>query len=345
VLVTYFDLASAGYDKPRAKNLQNALLDRVQSLAGVQSAALAHIIPFSYAPYSSAPIIVEGYQPAPNELPTSEYNQVSPHYFETLEIPIVSGREFTDADDEEAPAVAIVNQKMVSQYWRGEDPVGRRFQLNGKWLRVIGVAKTVDYGKFGESPEPFFYVPLRQDLSRNAALNVRTSLPPESLAALLAREMHGIDPNLAPSEVATMRRRIEQTALSSQQVAVALLSIFGILALLLAAVGLYAVMSYAVSQSTRELGLRMALGASPSSILGLVVSHGARLILAGVGLGVITSLALTRVMGNLLFTTSPHDPLAFGAAAVILGLAALPACIVPAWQAAQTDPMRALRES
>ena len=162
----------------------------------------------------------------------------------------------------------------MSQYWRGEDPVGTRIQVRDKWLRVVGVAKLAKYGSFGEAPKPFFYVPLRQDFSIRTNLNIRTSQDPAPMAAGLTRIIHELDANLAPSEVITMRQHINRSALRSQQIAVALLSIFAGLALLLAAVGLYGVMSYSVSQSTRELGLRMALGARPTHLIRLVLSHG-----------------------------------------------------------------------
>jgi len=344
VLTTGVDLVSAGYDKPRARNFQNALLERVQSIPGVDSAAFARIRPFSYNTYASAPIAVDGYEPEPNELPTVEYNQVSPGYFATLGIPILSGRDFTRADDETAPRVAVVNEKMVAQYWHGEDPVGKRLQVKGQWLQVIGVAKMAKYESFGEAPKPFFYVPLQQDFSMRASLNVRSSRDPVTIAAALAREVRALDANLAPSEVITMRKSIDFTALSSQQVAVSLLSIFGGLALLLAAVGLYAVMSYAVSQSTRELGVRMALGAAPLDLLRLVMSHGLGLTAIGLILGAAVALALTRLMGKLLYSTSSYDPGAFALAFAVMTIVSVAACFLPAWRAAQIDPSRALRD-
>jgi putative ABC transport system permease protein len=344
VLTTGFDLLSAGYDKARARNFQDALLDRVRALPGVDAAALARVRPFSYNPYSTAAIAVDEYQPAPDEVPSVEYNQISPGYFATMGIPLLSGREFTRADNEAAPLVAVVNQKMVTQYWRGTDPIGKGFQANGQLMRVIGVAKMAKYDTFSEPPKAFFYVPLRQNFSVRVNLSVRTSRDAAGLAAALTREVRALDANLAPSELITMRQHIDQTALASQQVAVALLSIFGGLALLLAAVGLYGVMSYAVSQSTRELGLRMALGAGPANLLRLVMSQGLTLTAIGLLLGAVAALGLTRLMGNLLYQMSPRDPVAFAAAFAVMMIVSVAACLLPAWRAAQIDPIRALRD-
>jgi predicted permease len=344
VLLSEVDLISAGYDVPRAKTFQDALIERVRALPGVESAAFSRVRPFSYATYASAPIEVPGYQNAVDEQPTAAYNQVGPDYFRTLGIPLLSGRDFTPADNETTRPIAVVNEKMVEQYWHGESPVGKRFQVNGKWLEVTGVAKLARYSSFGEPPMPFFYVPLRQDFGRDPSLNIRTSRDVGTLAADLAREVRAIDASLTPGEVITMRQNINFTALSSQQVAVSLLSIFGILALLMAGVGLYGVMSYAVSQSKRELGLRMAFGATASDLLHLVLSHGLALVVGGVILGGIAAATGTRLLGNLLYQVSPRDPMAFGSALGIMLLAAVAACLVPAWRAARTDPIRALRE-
>jgi len=344
VLTTGVDLVAAGYDTQRAKNFQDRLVDSVQAISGVESAALARVRPFSYLPFFSAPIAVDGYHPAPDEQPTAEYNQVGPGYFATMGIPLLSGREFTRADNDTAPPVAVVNEKMVAQYWRGEDPVGKRLQVKGQWMRVVGVAKLSKYSTFAEAPKPFFYVPLRQAFSIRASLNIRTALDAGTLAAALAREIHALDANLAPSEVITMRENINRTALASQQIVVALLGIFGGIALLLAAIGLYGLMSYAVSQSRREFGIRMALGAGPSNLLWLVLSHSLALTAGGVVLGAAVAMGLTRLIGQMLYKVSPRDPLAFGAASVVLVIASWAACILPAWRAMRIDPVRALRE-
>ena len=342
-LTTGVDLLSAGYDSLRAKLFQDQLIDRVRALPTVQSAALSRIRPFTYQTYSSSAIAVDGYQSAPDELPSVEYNEVGPDYFATLGIPLVSGREFTRADDGLAPLVAVVNQTMAARYWRGQDPIGKRVQVKGRWLQVVGVARTAKYQTLLETPKPFFYVPLRQNPSIPVNLTIRTSQSTGTMATALAREIHALDKNIAPSEVITMREQVDRST-ASQRVAVTLLGAFGGLALLLAAIGLYGVMSHAVSQSTRELGLRMALGARASDLVRLVLSHGFTLTGGGVVLGAAAALGLTRLLGYLLYEVSPRDPLAFGSAFLVMAIAALAACLVPAWRATRTDPVRALKD-
>ena len=343
VLVTALDLASAGYDAQGAKNLKDELLPRVSALPGVESAAFARSTPLGYGSFSSSVIAVDGYQPPPEEQPYVEYNEVGPGYFPTIGIPLVSGREFTLADDEHTALVAVVNETMAAKYWRGRNPIGERLQVKGRWRQVVGVAKDSKYQSMREMPKPFFYVPLRQSVSIGATLNIRTSLKPEVMAAELAREVRALDGNLALSEVITLQEQVDRST-SAQKVAVTLVGVLGGLALLLAAIGLYGVMSYAVSQSTRELGLRMALGAGASSVLKLVMSRGMALTGGGVLLGAAAALGLTRLMGNLLYRVSPRDPLAFGSAFMVMTIASLAACLFPALRATRTDPARALRD-
>ena len=343
VLFTTVDLVSAGYDAPRAQNFQDELIDRVRALPGVESAAFARMTPLSYGSFSSTPIAVDGYQPPPEEQPIVQYNEVGPDYFVTMGIPLVAGREFTRADDEKAALVAVVNETMASEYWRGRDPIGERVQVKGRWMRVVGVAKNSKYESVRETPKPFFYVPRRQNFSVGAGLYVRTPLSPETMARAVAREVHALDGNLAPYEMITLQEQVDRST-SPQMVAVTLVGVLGGLALLLAAIGLYGVMSYAVSQSTRELGLRMALGADVSNVWRLVMSRGLALVGGGVLLGAAVALGLTRLLGNLLYKVSPRDPVVFGAAFAVMMIAALAACFLPAWRATRTDPARALRE-
>jgi macrolide transport system ATP-binding/permease protein len=342
VAVTGVSLVVSGYDVPRAKTFQNELMDRLSGLPGIESAAFAAVTPLGYTGYSSSPIAVDSYQPSPDEQPEVEYNQVGPRYLATLGIPLLSGREFARSDDENAPLVAIVNRTMVERYWRGQDPIGRRLQVKGRWVRVVGVAADSKYETMGETPKPFFYVPLRQDFVTEPDLNIRTTQSLQSTLAAVLREVHALDQNLALYETITLQEQVNRAA-SSQLVAVTLVSTLGGLALLLAAVGLYGVMSYSVAQSTREFGLRMALGADAANLLRLVISRGLRLTAGGVVFGAIAALALTRLLGQLLYNVSPHDPLVFGAALVMMAITTISACLLPAWRASRTDPARVLR--
>jgi predicted permease len=342
VLTTSVDLFTAGYDAQRAKNFQEALIDRVQALGGVESAALSRITPFSYRSYASAPIAVDGYDAPPDQQPTAEYNEVGPGFLATIGIPLVAGREFTRADNETSPLVAIVDDTMAAQFWRGVDPVGRRVQVKGRWMQVVGVARGAKYHNLLETPKPFFYVALRQNFSATTALQIRTLQGPGIIAPALTREIHALDANVAPGELITMREQVDRTT-ASQRIAVTILVVFGGLALLLAAIGLYGVMASTVSQTTRELALRMALGAGAADLLRLVLAKGLALTAGGVVLGAAAALELTRLMGYLLYKVSPRDPLAFGSAFVVITVASLLACVVPAWRATRTDPLRALR--
>jgi predicted permease len=343
VLFTAVDLRGAGYDAIRAKTFDDELVERVEALPGVESVALARATPLSYGSFSSSAIAVDGYQAPPEEQPGVEYNQVGPGYFATMGIPVLSGREFTRGDNESAALVAVVNDVMASRYWRGVDPVGKRLQVKGQWLQVVGVAKVSKYQSVREDPKPFFYVPLRQDFSVGAALNIRTRMPAETIATELAREVHALDANLAPYEVISLQEQMDRST-SPQRVAVTLLGILGGLALLLATVGLYAVMSYTISQGTREFGLRMALGAGAWTLLRQVLSRGLALTGVGVLLGMVAALGTTRLLGNLLYRVSPRDPAVFGSALVVMAVASLAACFWPAWRATRTDPARALRD-
>jgi len=342
VLATWIPLEAAGYKAPRAQTFQDELIQRIRALPGVEVAAYARATPLGYGSFSSTAIAIDGYEPQPNEQPTAEYNEVSPDYFATMGIPLRSGREFSRADDENAPRVAIVNQTMVARYWRGQDPIGQRLQVKGNWVQVVGVVKDSKYYSMDEAPRPFFYVPLRQYFSIEPDIYIRTTQPLQTVQTALIREVRGLDPNLAVFEMITLQEQVDRST-SHELVAVALVALFGGLALLLASIGLYGVMSYSVSQSARELGLRMALGAGASNVLGLVLSRGLLLTTTGLIIGVALALLLTRLLGNLLYQVSPRDPLAFAAAFAVMALASAAACFLPAWRATRTDPMRALR--
>ena len=231
---------------------------------------------------------------------------------------------------------------MAAQFWRGADAIGRRVQVKGTWRQIVGVARAAKYHNLLETPKPFLYVPLRQNFSATAALQIRTPQGPGAMAPALVREIRALDANVAPGELITMREQVDRTT-ASQRIAVTILVVFGGLALVLAAVGLYGVMAATVSQSARELALRMALGAGARDLLRLVVLKWLALAAIGVTAGAVAALELTRLLGYFLYKVSPRDPAAFAAAFLIVAIAALAACVVPAWRATRTDPIQALR--
>src|SRR5215510_775617 len=343
VIVSRADLVSAGYNLERAKAFDTQLLDRARGIPGVESATLSRLIPFTYGTFSTAPLAIDGYQLAPNEQLNSSYLEVAEDYFKTLGIPIVAGREFQRTDDENAPPVAIVNETIAAKYWPGKDPIGQRLKVKDRWLQIVGLARDVNYEDKLELPRTFFYVPVRQNFLESNNLLIRTRETPGAIRDVLAREVRALDPNLAPTAPFRVQEQVDRKGYT-QRLAATLVAIFGAIALLLAAIGLYAVMSYSVSQSTREPGLRMALGADARDLLRLVVSRGLQLTAAGIVFGGIAALILTRLMGNLLYKVSPHDPLAFGSAFLVIVIASLAACFLPAWRATRIDPVQALHE-
>jgi ABC-type antimicrobial peptide transport system permease subunit len=261
-------------------------------------------------------------------------------------IPILSGREFTRSDNETTYPAVIVNQLMVQKYWHGVDPVGKRVQLGGQSMLVVGVAKDSKYSSFVEFPQPFLYACAGQVPLVNADLVIRTNQSSGSVSSELLREVRSLDSGLGMGEVVPMREHMNRTALASQQIVVALLTIFAAMALSLAAVGLYGVMSYSVSQSKREIGLRMALGAGASHLFRVVMSHGLALSFGGIVLGSISAFALTRfiAIGSLLYEVNPLDPGAFVLASLVMILISVAACLLPAWKASRTNPVQALRD-
>jgi predicted permease len=343
VIVSGVDLFSAGYNLERAKAFDTQLLDRVREIPGVESATLTRLIPFSYGDFSTASLAIDGYQSAPDEQLNSSYLEVGEDYFKTLGIPIVAGREFKRTDDENAVPVAIINEVMAAKYWPGKDPVGQRLKVKDRWLQIVGVAKTVSYENKLELPRTFFYVPLRQNFLESNNLLIRTRETPGAIQKALAHQVRALDPALAPTTPLRVAEQVDRKGYT-QRLAATLIAIFGTMALFLAAIGLYAVMSYSVSQATRELGMRMALGARARDILQLVLSRGLRLTIAGIAIGGVGALLLTRLMGDLLYKVSPHDPLAFGSALAVIAIASLAACFLPARRAIRIDPAQVLRE-
>jgi putative ABC transport system permease protein len=262
-------------------------------------------------------------------------------------IPVMAGREFTANDDETSPRVVIINETMAHRFWPGQSPLGRRLRFPQRdnsfspYHEIVGVVRDTKYGTLGEEPRSFFYLASPQYYSLQTVLHVRTAGDPDLVRSAVRDRVLAINKDLLV-EVATMRENLAVAFLPAR-VGAGLLGLFGLLGLSLALVGIYGVISYAVSQRSSEIGLRMALGAQRGDILRLVVGHGLKLTLAGIGIGVAVSLVLTRFLSSLLVGVSPVDPLTFITLMLLFSLVSLSACYIPARRATKVDPMVALR--
>jgi putative ABC transport system permease protein len=271
-------------------------------------------------------------------------DDITPGYFETLRIPILRGRAFNDGDRKETGVVAIASEAMVKQYWPNEDGLGKRFHFFGDpTLReIVGVVTNSVINEVGEDPQPIVFLPMAQDYVPAATLQVRTTGNPESVVATVRAALQSLDANLAITNVFTIEQILSQ-ALWAARMGAILLALFGGLALVLSAVGVYGVLSYSVNQQTREIGLRMALGAQRGDVMRLILGQGLRLTVLGLGLGILVALGLMRVLVSLLFDVRAYDPSTYTAVTVLLTAVAVLACYIPARRAMRVDPMVALR--
>jgi putative ABC transport system permease protein len=290
---------------------------------------------------------VEGRQPRSKaDTITTVLNSVDlDYYFRTAGVAIVRGRDFAKIDQESSTPVAIVNEKLAHDYWLGEEALGKHVQLPGeKTMRqVIGIAKTANYSTLAEPPQPCVYVPLEQSYSDAMVLYVRSKADPRQVLMPVQREIRGAAPQISVDDVRTGRTIVDQ-ALFGAKMGVAMLSVFGLLALGLASVGLYGILAYSVNMRRREIGVRMALGAPRSSVLQLVLKQGMSLVLAGVLIGLVTALAVARLLARALYGISSSDPISLAGAVCVLLAVALVACYLPARSASRLDPLVTLRE-
>lgn len=348
-LTLSMDVGLQGYDKARAQQFYTQLVSRVASLPGVQSAALTTFVPLSLN-YSSNNIFVEGH---PSErganTPTAMIANVGPRYFETMGTPLLYGREFTNEDKKESEQTAIVNETFVRRMFpelpSTAEVVGKRISFDsgsGPWVRVVGVAGDGKYFNIAEEPRSFVWVPTSQNFWTGQTLVVRTHGAPEAAIPAVRNEVRSLDPNLPLFDVKTMNEHMK-LSLFPARVAATVLAVFGFVALTLAVIGIYGVTSYSVSQRTREIGIRMALGAERKDVLKLILVNGIKLAFIGVVIGLIGAVALTRVLTSILFGITPAYALTFGLVSVGLTLVAMIACYIPARRASRTDPLVALR--
>jgi putative ABC transport system permease protein len=348
LLTMRFLMSGRAYTVEQQQAFYRECLERVSALPGVRAAALTLSLPIDSSNWDSVFTVADKPVPPRAELPSAAFTPVSANYFEALGIRLIKGRWFTDSDTADKPRMTVINETLARQIWPGEDPIGKRLkqgfpEYQTPWREVIGVVADVKLEGVDQETRMQAYLPLAQEPVGFLGLIVRTVGPPLSLAATVERSINAIDKDLPVFNIQSMDQLLG-IDIAQQRLTMALLVGFAVLALLLAAIGIYGVIAYSVSQRTHELGIRIALGARNRDVLGLVLWQGMRLALIGVALGLIASFALTRLMRTLLFGVEATDPMTFVALSLLLAIVALVACWIPARRAAKVDPMVALRD-
>ena len=337
-----FDLRGSGYSDDRAVEFYDHLLERLRANPAVESVSLERFVPlwFTGRGYSTARI--ENYTPKPNEDMGIDFNVVGPEYFKVVQIPLLAGRDFSEQDRDGAPKVVIVNQTMANRFWPTQDATGHRVHIWGDWRTVVGVVHDIKYHRMNEPPEAFIYIPQLQAAGTDANILVRSQLPTAAVISAVRSTAQSLDSKVQPLETDNLAGLLKVSMFANRTAAL-LASVLGILGTLLAALGIYGVLSYSVSQRTREIGIRLALGAQRPHVLRLVVGHGLRLSLLGVAIGALAASLITQAMGSLLFGVSATDPLTFAGVVVVVTAVAVSAAYIPARRAMRVDPMVALR--
>jgi len=343
VLIASYDLFTAGYSNASGAEFDRQLVAKLEALPGIQSVALSDRVPLGFGGGSTS-VKPEGYVSQANESMETQVAIITPNYFQTLQIPMVKGRDFTMQDMKNSQRVVIVSEAFVNHYWPNQEALGKQINsdLTHEWFTVVGVARDGKVNQLNEKPMPFLYLPLYQVYRPTMMVIVRTTGDPLAFGKTVDKTIHELNADLVVFDVTTLELR-EQIASFGQRVAGTFVGAFGLLALALAAVGIYGVTAYTTRQRTHEIGVRMALGAGKEDILRLVIGNGLRLTLVGVGLGLAASFALTRFLRSMLLGVTSTDVLTFSSVAILLCAVALFACFIPARRATGVDPMVALR--
>lgn len=345
LLIAGFRVGMNGYDEARGIQFYAKLQEKLSSMPGVKNAALASWYPMGFEGCASGTLKVNGYLPAPGEYTGVLTSIISPGYFQTIKTPLLEGRDFTDADDFRAQPVVIINEALAQKYWPGQRALGQSLRIHGRDRRVVGIVKTGKYRSLSEQATPFLFFPYRQgawDLNLGVVLSGE-SQDPLALVPALREAVRSIDPHV---EIWALLRMTDyvSAAFVAQGMATAILGSLGLVSLVLASLGVYGVMAFIVSQRTQEFGIRIALGADRSNVLGLVLKQGLRMSLLGIAAGLLLSALLSRFLANFLLGVSPFDLGIFIAIPLLLVLVSLVSCYLPAWRATRINPLTALRE-
>ena len=333
-------------EEPQTVAFYNDLVQRVKAEPGVQSAAAVNYLPLGGSNSSDAYLVEGEAEPAPGNENIGRYRVCTPDYFTTMQIPLLKGRAFTDQDKAGVPLVVIVNETLARKHWPGQDAIGKRIRFQAPidkapWMEVVGVIKDVKH-ELTLEVTPEYYLPHAQDVWRGMVVVARTTVDPASLAGAIRQDVWAIDKDQPVFDVRTMQE-VRSLSVGLQQFNSLMIGIFAGVALLLAAIGIYGVMAFAVTQRTREIGIRMALGARKTDVLRMIVVNGMKLAVIGLVIGLVASWALTRFISGLLFGVEPTDPLTFSVVSACLLAAAFLACYLPARRATKVDPLEALR--
>jgi len=343
VLIASYDLFTAGYSDSSGAEFDRQLVGELGALPGVQSVALSDRVPLGFGGGSTS-VKPQGYVPQANESMETQVAFITPNYFHTLQIPMVEGRDFTLADTKSSQRAVIVSEAFVNRYWPHQEALGKQLysDIPKEWFTVVGVARDTKVTSLNEKPTPFVYLPLYQVYRPATIINARVTGDPLAFRNTVENTVHELNANLIVFDVTTLELRTQISSFP-QRVAGTFVGAFGLLALVLAAVGIYGVTAYTTRQRTHEIGIRISLGATKEDVLRLVLSHGLRLMLAGVGLGLVLAFILTRFLKSLLLGVTSTDALTFASVAILLCAVALFACFIPARRAMRVDPMVALR--
>ncbi len=341
-LLASIDLLAGGYDEERGKAFLQQALDRVAAIPGVRAASVAVAVPLDVSSGSDMSVTIDGYTAQPNEDMHAYYNRVGPGYFDTMGIDLVEGRAFTPRDAKDQPRVAIINESMAKRYFAGRSALGGTIRFGSGPTTIVGVARDGKYGTITEAPRNYMYLPVLQSYRPDLVLHVRTAAEPTGLLPALQREIRALDPALPLFDVRTIEEH-RRLSVFIPKMASTLLGLFGVLALVLAVVGLYGVVACSVAERTREIGVRIALGATRPDVMRLVLRQGLVVSSIGLAAGLVLAFAAGRVLAGQLVGISAADPVSFAVPAAALLLVAMLACALPARRASRLDPIMALR--